>query len=245
MAQTLPDAVVLGADTLVALTITSGKTSGPRRCRQNVAAPERPLARGLDGGLPLLLGLEKSENFCVVSRVKFRDLTDRAIRIISEKIDPLDKAGAYAAQGHGKEIIKRIDGSYSNCRYRFADGRDGTALLGAFGITRALSRAFAAADLQLVSVRIFKKHRVVAGAVLQAKLRTFHVFSARLADDFGHLIDGGAALRPKCNAICVRFVIGFFLKAKNSTAFSPAASNSPHSSPLLSRLKPIAGRTCS
>jgi septum formation protein len=26
----------------------------------------------------------------------------------------LDKAGAYAAQGHGKEIIQRIEGSYSN-----------------------------------------------------------------------------------------------------------------------------------
>jgi septum formation protein len=30
------------------------------------------------------------------------------------KIDPLDKAGAYAAQGYGRDIIAEIDGSYSN-----------------------------------------------------------------------------------------------------------------------------------
>src|SRR5436190_551534 len=30
------------------------------------------------------------------------------------KANPLDKAGAYAAQGYGTEIIERIDGSYTN-----------------------------------------------------------------------------------------------------------------------------------
>jgi len=29
-------------------------------------------------------------------------------------VDPLDKAGAYAAQGFGSKIIERIDGSYTN-----------------------------------------------------------------------------------------------------------------------------------
>jgi septum formation protein len=46
--------------------------------------------------------------------VEFHDLTDRAIKNYLAKIEPLDKAGAYAAQGHGREIIKRIEGSYSN-----------------------------------------------------------------------------------------------------------------------------------
>jgi septum formation protein len=46
--------------------------------------------------------------------VEFRELTDRAIQDYFEKVNPLDKAGAYAAQGHGKEIILRIEGSYSN-----------------------------------------------------------------------------------------------------------------------------------
>jgi len=29
-------------------------------------------------------------------------------------VHPLDKAGAYAAQGHGAEIIAKINGSYTN-----------------------------------------------------------------------------------------------------------------------------------
>jgi septum formation protein len=49
-----------------------------------------------------------------VSRVYFHALKDNAIRAYLAKIDPLDKAGAYAAQGHGREIIERIEGSYTN-----------------------------------------------------------------------------------------------------------------------------------
>jgi septum formation protein len=29
-------------------------------------------------------------------------------------VNPLDKAGAYAAQGLGRDIIEKIDGSYTN-----------------------------------------------------------------------------------------------------------------------------------
>ncbi len=52
--------------------------------------------------------------FCEISEVRFRKLSSRTIREYLAKIDPLDKAGAYAAQGHGTEIIERIRGSYSN-----------------------------------------------------------------------------------------------------------------------------------
>ncbi|HEY2139674.1 MAG TPA: Maf family protein, partial [Chthoniobacterales bacterium] len=72
-----------------------------------------------------------------MSRVYFRELDDRTIRNYLAKINPLDKAGAYAAQGHGAEIIERIEGSYTNviglpmertCR-----------ALRKFGVTRAMS----------------------------------------------------------------------------------------------------------
>ena len=72
--------------------------------------------------------------------VEFRALTDRAIKSYFAKINPLDKAGAYAAQGHGKEIIQRIEGSYSNV---VGLPMETTArVLRAFGITpqRALWR---------------------------------------------------------------------------------------------------------
>jgi septum formation protein len=46
--------------------------------------------------------------------VQFHRLDRRAIDRYLAKIDPLDKAGAYAAQGEGGDIIARIDGSFSN-----------------------------------------------------------------------------------------------------------------------------------
>jgi septum formation protein len=49
-----------------------------------------------------------------MSHVQFRALTDAQIAAYFGKINPLDKAGAYAAQGHGREIIARIRGSYTN-----------------------------------------------------------------------------------------------------------------------------------
>ena len=32
----------------------------------------------------------------------------------SDRIDPMDKAGAYAAQEHGRMIIERLEGSMTN-----------------------------------------------------------------------------------------------------------------------------------
>jgi septum formation protein len=56
----------------------------------------------------------RSTSFYEISRVYFRRLSDSAIRGYVDKINPLDKAGAYAAQGDGQEIIERIEGSYTN-----------------------------------------------------------------------------------------------------------------------------------
>ncbi len=53
-------------------------------------------------------------SFRVISHVQFRRLSDQKIFAYLAKINPLDKAGAYAAQGHGAEIIRRIRGSYTN-----------------------------------------------------------------------------------------------------------------------------------
>jgi septum formation protein len=53
-------------------------------------------------------------HFCERSSVVFRRLTSNTIRDYLARINPLDKAGAYAAQGAGAEIIARIDGSFTN-----------------------------------------------------------------------------------------------------------------------------------
>jgi septum formation protein len=46
--------------------------------------------------------------------VTFRPLTARQIRSYLSKMNPLDKAGAYAIQAHGDLIVEKISGSYTN-----------------------------------------------------------------------------------------------------------------------------------
>ena len=48
------------------------------------------------------------------SRVRFHPLSNSAIESYLAKVGPLDKAGAYAAQGSGAEIIAKIEGSFTN-----------------------------------------------------------------------------------------------------------------------------------
>jgi septum formation protein len=70
-----------------------------------------------------------------MTHVQFHTLTDQEIVSYLGKIDPLDKAGAYAAQGHGSEIIEKIRGSYTNVVGLPMD--ETLAALRRFGITPA------------------------------------------------------------------------------------------------------------
>jgi septum formation protein len=45
--------------------------------------------------------------------VQFGKLTDHAVRRYAMTGEPLDKAGAYAIQGHAAAFIEKIEGSYS------------------------------------------------------------------------------------------------------------------------------------
>ena len=115
VAQILPEAVVLGADTLV--TIDDDVLGKPLDLEEAARILRRLSGRSHEVWTAVCLchfAQGKSQSFCAVSRVKFRDVTDRGIKNYFAKVNPLDKAGAYAAQGHGREIIQRIEGSYSN-----------------------------------------------------------------------------------------------------------------------------------
>jgi septum formation protein len=110
-----PNAVVLAADTLVAI---DGCVLG----KPVDLADAAKILRRLSGRTHEVwtavcichLARGKSQSFHEISRVYFRELSDDAIQEYLSKVNPLDKAGGYAAQGHGTEIIERIDGSYSN-----------------------------------------------------------------------------------------------------------------------------------
>ena len=115
IAQTRPGAVVLGADTLVALgDQIIGKPADLNEASQ--------MLRRLSGRTHEVCSAVfiyhqtsgKSAAFRDISRVRFHRLNNGTIQNYVAKIEPLDKAGAYAAQGSGAEIIAKIEGSFTN-----------------------------------------------------------------------------------------------------------------------------------
>jgi septum formation protein len=115
VAREHPTKVVLAADTLVAL---DDRVIGkPNNLDEATAILCRLSGRAHEVCTSVFicrLSPARSTSFQEVSRVRFRKLSDAAIRAYISKVNPLDKAGAYAAQGEGAEIIEKIDGSYTN-----------------------------------------------------------------------------------------------------------------------------------
>jgi septum formation protein len=110
-----PDAIVLGADTLVALgTEVFGK---PR----DIDDAGRMLCKLVGRTHEVITGIALIEAptgrttlRAVSSTVTFRALSRTQIEAYLKIVDPLDKAGAYAAQNSANVIIERINGSFSN-----------------------------------------------------------------------------------------------------------------------------------
>jgi septum formation protein len=114
-ARAHPKKVVLAADTLVAL--DNEILGKPNDAGEAVAMLERLSGRVHDVCTSVFichLARARSTSFSEMSRVRFHRLTRDAIEHYLTRINPLDKAGAYAAQGFGSEIIEKIDGSYTN-----------------------------------------------------------------------------------------------------------------------------------
>src|SRR5437867_2929038 len=115
VAQTRPDAVVLAADTLVAL--ENQIIGKPADLSEAAKMLRRLSGRTHEVCSAVAIYRQTSGRSAVfheVSRVRFRRLSELGIESYLAKVGPLDKAGAYAAQGSGAEIIARIDGSFTN-----------------------------------------------------------------------------------------------------------------------------------
>jgi len=115
IAQTRPDAVVVGADTLVALEHQIiGK---PADLGEAARMLERLSGRTHEVCSAVAIYQQaagRSAVFHETSRVRFHRLSNATIENYLAKVGPLDKAGAYAAQGTGAEIIAKIQGSFTN-----------------------------------------------------------------------------------------------------------------------------------
>lgn len=114
-ARAHPKKIVLAADTLVA--IDDQVLGKPNDAGEAVAMLERLSGRAHEVCTSVFichLAHGKSTSFSEISRVRFRRLTRTGIDRYLTRVNPLDKAGAYAAQGLGSEIIEKIDGSFTN-----------------------------------------------------------------------------------------------------------------------------------
>jgi len=109
------ETLVIGADTIVVL---DRVIYGKPRDRQEAEVMLGKLAgraHEVFTGVCLVYHARHLERaFCERTRVWMKPLTPGGITEYFRKVNPLDKAGAYAAQEHGDTIIARIEGSFSN-----------------------------------------------------------------------------------------------------------------------------------
>jgi septum formation protein len=115
VAKKIPDALVLGADTLVFLNDEiMGKPADIADARRMLTRLEGRTHQVVTGISLIHLRAHRERTFAVSTDVTFRSLTAGQIDGYLSKMNPLDKAGAYAIQEHGELIVAGISGSFGN-----------------------------------------------------------------------------------------------------------------------------------
>lgn len=113
IADEIPDAIVLAADTTV---VIDGRIIG----KPIDLADARAMIASLSGIWHEVLtgvavgGPGKTKTGLQRTRVKFAAMTDEEIDFLTQIGDPLDKAGAYAVQAQAALFIEGIEGDYWN-----------------------------------------------------------------------------------------------------------------------------------
>jgi septum formation protein len=111
----LPDAIVLGADTLV---VKDGQILEKPVSKDDAARMLGELSghwHEVYTGLHVEdTGADRKARGCEVTRVKFRRMKKEEIEAYLETGEPMDKAGSYGIQGYGAVFIERVEGCYFN-----------------------------------------------------------------------------------------------------------------------------------
>src|SRR3954467_9979218 len=115
VAQSYPGSVVLAADTLVALgDQVIGKPPDLVEAARMLQRLSGRTHEVCSAAVIYQQASGRSAIFRDVSRGRFRRLNNVMIENYLAKNNPLDKAGAYAAQGSGADIIANVTGSFTN-----------------------------------------------------------------------------------------------------------------------------------
>jgi septum formation protein len=110
-AVAVPDAVVIGSDTIV---VVDGDVLGKPKDTADAAA----MLRRLSGRSHTVITavavawLGRLESEVEEVGVTFHEMTDAEIEAYIRTGEPMDKAGAYGIQGYGATIVERVDGDY-------------------------------------------------------------------------------------------------------------------------------------
>ncbi len=115
VAKKIPDALVLGADTLVYLDSRRfGKPASLEEAESMIEQLQGRTHQVVTGVCLVHLRRFRQRIFAETTQVTFRRLEPKQIRYYLGAVHPLDKAGAYAIQEKGDLIVEKISGSFSN-----------------------------------------------------------------------------------------------------------------------------------
>lgn len=114
VAAKFPDAMILGADTIVVL---DGEILGKPTGAQDAARMLKLLSgrtHQVTTAVSLIAPEKGIDTRSLTTNVNFRALTPQEIEQYVAGGEPMDKAGAYAIQGGAAPWVTRLEGDYSN-----------------------------------------------------------------------------------------------------------------------------------
>jgi len=110
-----PDRWVIGADTIVfSEGHILGKPASEEDARNMLKLLSGRVHQVYTGYAFVCVSKGRTETDAVKTDVLFKDLSDTEIAWYIRTGEPFDKAGAYAIQGIGTFLVRRINGSYTN-----------------------------------------------------------------------------------------------------------------------------------
>jgi septum formation protein len=115
VSRQFPDAVIIGVDTLVSVDSTIfGKPRTLAQAARMLAFLQGRIHQVTTGVCLIHRRGRRQRTFSEQTDVTFRALTRDQIRRYHQKVNPLDKAGAYGIQEEGEDLVESISGSFSN-----------------------------------------------------------------------------------------------------------------------------------
>jgi len=115
VASIRPEALVIGADTIISLDgEILGKPGSYKKAKETLARLSGRTHQVVSGVAIVCLLRNIHDVFDVTTDVTFGVLSDDIIEKYVKTGEPLDKAGAYAIQGGGSILVQSIKGSYYN-----------------------------------------------------------------------------------------------------------------------------------